>query len=138
MTGRRPTSASRWRLVAPALAAAVLPLAVRAVAWGGGVAPAPGAVVGQAAWVAAPFAFLGGLAAVEPRVRPAFALASAVGLALTAAGWAWLAAAGPGAEATLGGGIVAWTLPIGVLSVMITVVAVRSAFSGPPPPARRR
>ena len=128
----------RWRLVLPAVLAALVPLAAAVVV--GGMTPAgvPGTVrlAVHAVWAAAPFVAVAALVAAKPGLRPAFGLAAAVGLGLTAAGWGWLAAAvtrGSG-WAALGAATVPLALPVAAASVMITVVAVRTSFAGGPGP----
>lgn len=93
----------------------------------------------NAVWAAVPFALVGGIAAAKPAVRPAFGTAAIVGLALTAAAWVWVAWDGIRAVtgqstggANIGLGIVLLAMPIVVLSVMVTVLAVRGAFGTRP------
>ena len=128
----------RWRLVVPAVLAALVPLGAAVAV--GGVAPAgvPGAVrlVVHAVWAAAPFVAIAALVVAKPGLRPAFGLAAAVGLALVAAGWGWLAVAVARGSpwSGLGAATVPLALPVAAASVMITVVAVRTSFAGGPGP----
>lgn len=126
----------------PAAVASALPIASRVAVWMAAPERAlePGALAVSAVWAAVPFVMIAGLVATTPSLRPAFRLAAAVGLALTAAGWAWATwgriravtgqtSGGAGVDVEM----LLLALPIAVVSVMITVIAVRSAFAGGPP-----
>lgn len=137
-------SASGWRLAVPAVVAALLPVAsevtVRLAASGRPPLFELSVLLFQVAWTAAPFVLIAGLVTLKPALRPAWGLAAGVGLALSAVGWTWASresvqgVAGRGSgDANIGLGILLLAVPVAVFSVMITVIAVRSAFAGGPP-----
>ena len=140
----RPASG---RLAAPAVVAALLPVVsavgVRLAASGQPLTLDPGALLFQAVWAAAPFVLVAGLVATQPALRPTLRLAAGVGLAMTAAGWGWATwgrvravigqtSGGAGVDV----GTLMLMLPVATVSVMVTVIAVRSAFGGGPPRGR--
>lgn len=123
------------------MVAAAIPL-VSGVAIGaasGSVSEAlSGGVWRSAVLAAAPFALIAVLAARAAWAQAGFALAAATGLALTAAAWGLATA---GAVQTVPSGsplsiaiasVLFRLLPVGVLSVMVTVLAVRSLFGAAP------
>lgn len=127
-------------LVLPACLAAALPLLPALAVGGAGARP------GGSLWIAVvqaafPFALLAALALQTEWARQGYRLAVGVGLALAAAGWIAMTAqavAAPDGAALPGAGmngmmatLMIRALPVAVLSVMITVLAVRQAFAGP-------
>ena len=128
------------RLVVPVVVAAAVPLvALAVVAAASGARLDPALVALSAVGAAGPFALLAGLVATTASVRPAFPLAAAVGTAVTAAGWGWVAWQGvagagrPAGAVSIGAETAGLLVPVAAFSVMVTVVAVRSAFSPRPP-----
>ena len=120
---------ARVWLVGPAVLAAAVPvLSILAASRGLG-----GAVV-PAVSAALPFVALALLAATARWARLGYELAVGVGLVMTMAGWgmATASALGGGAETVMVGtmgALLMSALPVAVLSVMFTVLAVRQAFA---------
>lgn len=136
------TPRERFRWAAPALVAAAMPLAARLVV--GTAAPdavqAPvGGLVFQMVWAAMPFVALSVLAVSTRRPWAQVRLAMAVGLALTAAVWAWVTwgrvvvATDPAVRGIVGLDVAWMGAPVALLSVMVTAAAVRAAFVPRPP-----
>lgn len=132
---------STIRLAVPALIAGAIPLA-SAVVIGAASGDLSGSLDGgvwrSAILAAGPFVLVAVLAARAEWAQPGFALAAAVGVALTAVGWG-VATAGAlqamqtGSPLSLAIAAVLFRmLPVAVLSVMITVLAVRSLFGVAP------
>ena len=119
-----------WRVGPAVLAAAVPVLSILAAGRGlrGAIVPAVSAAL--------PFVALAVLAATARWARLGYELAAGVGLVMTMAGWGMAAAGalGGGAETVMAGGMGALllrALPVAVLSVTVTVLAVRQAFGMP-------
>ena len=119
---------SRPWLVAPAVLAAAAPVLSAVVA-----GAAVGAGLRSGVLAAMPFVLLAVLATKTAWARTGYEVAASVGVALTAWGAAALQTGGaaPSVMRATMGAVMLQVWPVAVLSVMITVLAVRQAFVGP-------